>query len=184
MDAGDWGTWAGSIFTGLTLAAALLQIGNERIQRRKVERERELVSRREQATKVSAWIIKPYDFPIWTIISNSSHEPVFNVIVSLVAIQGAGPPRDAAEAPFDYQYRNAISVVPPGTCQLSIESGGHGMNLHLGLEIAFTDSASHHWVRKGNGELAEIAKNPVDYYHMIRPLSWSYPEIDPGEDIP
>jgi hypothetical protein len=56
------------------------------------------------------------------------------------------------------------------------------MSLHLGLEIAFTDSDTHHWVRKRNGDLMEISQSSIEYYCMQPPIRWKYPDTESLDD--
>lgn len=184
MPPGDWATWAAAVFTGSAVFVALWQIHVERRERQKVERRAEEEQKRRQATKVSAWITKAYDDPMWIAVRNSSDEPVYEVIVSLVSVQGAGPPRDAHDTEPDFRYRAFLSVVPPGRFYASMPYGGHGMSMRFGLEVAFTDASGQYWVRKGNGDLSCIATPAIDYYRVHRPVGWDYPVIESMNDIP
>lgn len=184
MPPGDWATWAAAVFTGAAVFVALWQIHVERRERQKVERSAQEERKRLQATKVSAWITKAYNDPIWIAVLNNSDEPVYEVVISLVSVQGAGPPRDAHDIESKFRYRAFLSVVPPGRFYASMPYGGHGMFIRFGLEVAFTDASGQYWVRKGNGDLSCIAIPAIDYYQLHKPVAWDYPVIESMNDIP
>jgi hypothetical protein len=181
----DWlsgiGTCFGALGTFFAFGAALWQISNERKARKKAEKEAISERIRAQAVQISAWVVRfmhsqgnQNGVPLLASVLNASKEPVYEVIISLVSIQGAGY-RDARQAPEYYTSRKYLSVLPPGQYYISIPSGGNAMMVRYGLEICFTDSSGRHWVRKGNGNLIEINQSPPDYYNVPRPIGWEYP---------
>lgn len=85
MKMGDWATWVGSIGTAGTLIFTLIQIYNDKKDRKKGEKE-------SQAKKVSSWIESSDLDNHRTIcrVNNLSDSPVCNVILTaefLVQIQ-------------------------------------------------------------------------------------------------
>jgi hypothetical protein len=182
MEIGDVATWAGAIFTAATFIAAFWQISTERKIRKKTQQHAESERIRSQAVHVSTWIVQPSGFPMYAAVLNKSNEPVYEVIISLVGIQGAFP-HDAHEVKEYYPYRSFLNVLPPGRFYISIPSAGHGMSTSFALEISFTDSSGHHWVRKGNGKLIKITQCAIDYYNIPRPVGWEYPSIENIEEI-
>lgn len=52
------------------------------------------------------------------------------------------------------------------------------MQARPGIELAFTDAARRHWIRRAAGELIQIADDPNRYYHVERPLP-SYAALVP-----
>lgn len=166
---GDLGTWVGAIATSCAVIFALIQLAIERYSRARD-------ARLSRAASIAAWIVKPYEFPMGLSALNSSNEPVYQVILTLVSIQGGGPPRDAHNAPEDFTHRTCLSVLPPGRYRLWMTSGGHGMGSRYAVEVCFTDASGRNWVRKGNGRLKRLRKNPVQYYKLRQPIGWLYPE--------
>ncbi len=170
-----WGTWAGSVFTGLAVGSALYQIGMER-------RNRKLAEQRQQAAKVTAWLVRPWDIPAVAAVLNNSDEPAYQVILTIVAIQGAAA-RTGLEGGPSWPYRAYLGVLPPGKFYLTIPSGGHGMMLRFAIEICFTDAGGRSWVRLAKGSLTAIKHSPVDYYGLPRPIGWEYPEHETIADF-
>lgn len=178
---GDVATWVAGVGTIATFIVALLQIKTERDARIKREKETHVRKMRDQAEHVSSWILKesPDHSKVWIAVSNQSTRPVYQVIVSLVMIQGSGP-RDGKDTPSTEQVH--LSVAPPGVIYVSIPANYHGMNRHPGIEIAFKDALGKCWVRKGSGDLVEIEKTPVEYYAIDLPTSWQFGEVELPND--
>jgi hypothetical protein len=49
---------------------------------------------------------------------------------------------------------------------------GVGRQGRLAIEIAFTDGAGAHWIRRSTGRLDEIPANAVDHYGIGRPVDY------------
>jgi hypothetical protein len=112
--------------------------------------------------------------PIYLV--NGSEEPVYEPVVGLVAIQGAAPRtieewlemrrRGHAEQDCRPVPVTTVSILPPGKSVVWIQ--GTGWSGHLSgrsaAEIAFTDRAGVHWVRRGGGQIAELSENPFEYF--------------------
>lgn len=130
----------------------------------------------EQAKSISAWI-GPMTGDVTTkfTVSNKSESPVYEVVASLVSVQGAAY-SSGLETPLE--SRAFLSILPPGCQQIgwNILIDG-GMGLHFGVEIAFTDCCGINWVRKCDGSLIKISDKAVEYYGLSRPLIWEYPAI-------
>lgn len=141
---------------------------------REMANQNQVLARQSQARSVSAWLDDPHSIPAHATLANSSTEPVFQVVMSLVGIQGAGPPTDASEAPGNYEFRTCVGVLPPGEFHFDLPSAGHAMNIHLAIEVAFSDGAGVHWVRHGDGILSELPCSAPDYYSLPRPIHWVY----------
>jgi len=157
---GDVATWFTGLATFGALVVAFIQINNERKIRKSQER-------RSQAEHISAYIAKEEDYKAQIAILNLSTEPVYEVIVSIVAFQGANPgPKHIA----------SLSVVPPGKAHVVTEADYHGMSFHPSIEIAFKDVRGKSWVLSGRCYLTEISQSHVDYYKLSRPLGWQLPE--------
>lgn len=165
VNAGFWGdapTWIAAIGTVAAVSLALWEAGSER--RRRVRQER-----RAQAENVSAW----FDYANNDlVVSNESTQPVYEAVLSMVLMQGAGPRRgeDLHEGPGD--HRRVFAVVPPGRWRAAGPIGWAGMSAHPGVEVAFTDHRATHWVRRAGGGIETIASAPIDYFVIGRPLSF------------
>lgn len=170
LDFGNVPGWISGIGTTLAVSLALYQTTTDRIKRTREER-------RSQATLVSGWPegekVTNNAYITATVLLNNSDEPVYEVVVSLVLVQGAGPRR--GEDLDSTHHRPVLSILPPGKWVVEVSGKGFGMGLRPGIEIAFTDRRGHHWIRRTDGTLQEITKNAVDYYALGRPQSYSVP---------
>jgi hypothetical protein len=56
-----------------------------------------------------------------------------------------------------------MSLLPPGTWRTWISGRGWGgiLSGRLGVDLAFTDRAGLHWVRRANGQLEELPADPL-----------------------
>lgn len=110
------------------------------------------------------------------IIQNSSTQSVYSLIASLVSLQGAfrqtAVPKARVKPGQVIDFQRTVGQVPPGQHETKIRSGGHGMSLKLGVEIAFRDAAGVCWLRHGDGRLDEIADDPATLYNLILPVGW------------
>jgi hypothetical protein len=149
---------------------ALVQIRNDRKRRRHIER-------RAQAERVSAWPGQNGERQPVTLF-NGSDEPVYEAVVTLVLIQGAGAQRGEDLAPELAGYRATTGVIPPGRWLVYVEGGWGGMYRKPGVEVAFTDRAGIHWVRRANGQLEEISQGAFEYFNLSRPLELVTPEAN------
>jgi hypothetical protein len=202
-------TWVAAIGTVGALIAALIQINTERKRRHSQEVEDRAERHIAQARLVAAFlgseetrgrptpeelhrpVSEPSDrTPIYLV--NGSAEPVYEPVIGLVAIQGAAPRtmEDWLEARRrqsepDQEYRpvpiTTASVLPPGKSMVWIE--GTGWSAHLSgrssAEVAFTDRAGSHWIRRANGQLEELPCEPLKYFHdrgLFSPFELQTPE--------
>lgn len=178
MKIGNWAEWAAAIFTGGAIFTALYQVRNERnvrLEEQKADTERK---KRYQAEHVSAWYPREIEAPLtWAAVQNHATEPVFQVVVSVVGIQGAGPPQ---KSPImdNYPYRAFLSCLPSGRYYIRIPHGGGGMMKRFGLEVAFSDAAGRHWIRYGTGALESLPVDAPTYYQVRRPIGWEYATTD------
>lgn len=162
---GDIGTWVSGIGIVSTFIIGFLQINNERKFRKEKEK-------REQAVHISAFILKETPEKTTIALLNLSNEPVYEVIVSIAAFQGTSisPTKHISR-----QYTSFLSIVPPGKSSTTVDGSYNEMSFHPSIEIAFKDVKGKNWLRTGRGTLTEIAKSPVEYYKLHRPLQWSLP---------
>lgn len=104
-------------------------------------------------------------------VMNNSNDTVYQVILTAVLVQGAGP-QDGRDVE-GCNSRVLLSSVAPGK---TVRCVGHldcSMHKALGCEVAFTDRYGRSWVRKSDGHLGRIRfKTPVDYYGLMQPVEW------------
>jgi hypothetical protein len=149
---------------------ALVQIGQDR--RRRTDE-----ARLSQARRIAAWPGEETDGRQEVILLNRSDEPVYEAVVSFVFIQGAAW-RAGEEIPPDRASSSQVTtgLIPPGRSRVWLPGDWHGINLRPGVEIAFTDRAGIHWVRRANGDLDELLDRPFDHYNVARPMNLVTPE--------
>jgi hypothetical protein len=118
---------------------------------------------------------------------NGSDEPVYTLVVSLVFIQGAGP--RTTEDLLRYRQSTGaqqvpittVSMLPGGTSRVWLD-GTHWSGIlsgRIGAELAFTDRAGSHWVRRATGKLEELPYEPLEYFkewEMYAPYELQTPE--------
>jgi hypothetical protein len=153
-----------------SVCIALRQVRNDR--RRHTPEER-----RAQAERVSVWPGPKAD-PQPVALLNSSHEPVYEAVASFVFIDGSGPMRGEDASPELAGRRVRIGVIPPGRWRVCVDGGWNGMYSRLGVEVAFTDHAGVHWVRRADGQLEQLPRGAFDYFELPRPLDLTSPERD------
>lgn len=181
---GDVPTWIAAIGTVGALFAALWQIRTERNRRLAADERLRSERHLEQARLVAAYVgeeerrdTRPSG-PTTTegrtavYLANNSPEPVYSVVTGLVFIQGAAPRTLEATLELNHgqhQRRGPIttvSILPGGLHRVWIDgTGWHGvLSGRSGAEVAFTDRAGAHWIRRATGELEELPKPPLDYF--------------------
>lgn len=161
---GDIATWVSGIGIVSTFIIGFIQISHER----RIRKEKE---HKEQAERISAFIIKETPTKATIALLNLSQEPIYEVIVSISAFQG---PADVHQS-VNRQYTSFLSVVPPGKSFTFVDGRYNELSFHPAIEVAFKDVKGKDWVRTGRGALKEINKSPVDYYKLRRPLNWKLP---------
>lgn len=199
---GDVPTWVAAVGTVGALGAALWQIRNERILRRDADKRLRIEHHLEQARLVAAYMGEQdkaedeLETPTADqgrtafYLANNSPEPVYSVVVGLVFVQGAGP--RTLEDMIDLNQKQysrrgpvtTISILPGGLYRVWI--GGTGWHQILsgraGVDIAFTDRAGAHWIRRATGQLDELAMPPLEYlqeWNFDGPHDFQTPERVP-----
>jgi hypothetical protein len=161
--------------------------------------------RLEQARRVSAWTDK-FDEEMHGLfdegfgrvpwaqqikLTNSSGEAVYEVVAYLVWVQGSAPRTgEATETHYRsgpnsaeggiFRMRAIVQVLPPGNYRLDLAGPTNTpMQGRLSLEVAFTDGAGRHWVRRvPTGNLEALAIAPVAHYGITRPIP-TYNKLEP-----
>jgi hypothetical protein len=123
-------------------------------------------------------------------LANNSSEPVYSVVVGLVFVQGTGP--RTLEAMIDLNHRQynrrgpvtTVSILPGGLYRVWIEGVGWHRILsgRAGVDIAFTDRAGAHWLRRATGQLDELPEPPLEYFqawNFYGPHDFQTPERVP-----
>jgi hypothetical protein len=87
---GDVATWVTGIATILLFVIGFLQIRNERRSRIKSEKKQEDRQKRSQAELVSCWRVKENREGSWLAVLNHSHQPIYQVIVSVARLGQLG----------------------------------------------------------------------------------------------
>jgi hypothetical protein len=158
------------------LVAAFVQIANERTARRRLANEADQRDRRAQAELVSAWYDRDIEeagsLHAYLTLSNRSDAPVYQAVATLVIVRGAGPV--SGREVRDDASRSVLWNIPPGRMRTVVSGGWAGMSRVPAGELAFTDAAGHHWLRRADGRLGEIDRPAADYYKLdAPPAGWS-----------
>ncbi len=182
LSVGDLATWVGAAATSGALWLAIRGLLKERQHRIDAEIGATKRTHRSQAEAVFAWYegfnsgtgpapLGGFDS---LIVRNDSNLPVYDAVVSLVLVQGAGARtgEELAEHPtLRYTLRKEAFVIPPGTWRFRIVEGWRGMSARAGAEVAFRDARGSSWVRRANGVLEELTAEPFDHMNVWRPIS-------------
>jgi hypothetical protein len=187
---GDLPTWLAAIGTVGALIVAFIQIGTER----RLRHEREL---KEQARLIAAitgpavnedeakaeaergrrgWIGAASAGTARTAIDliNGSLEPVYRIVLGVVYVQGTSPRtmEEWLKRGLSQQPITTVSVLPSGTYRVWIsgywlDAGGGGMGGRSAAEVAFTDRAGKHWIRRATGQLEELPEDPIEHFGRL-----------------
>lgn len=176
-----------AIATFIAVVIAYIGLSRERMARRDDEAARNAELRRQQAERVCGW------YGGWRgegtnkiVIQNDSGLPVYNVVISLVLVQGAGPKTGEEVASLERsqksiapnenasgcdQLRTEVFLVPPGRWEVELVAHGAGMSARPGIEIAYRDAKGSSWIRRANGILVEIHRDPFEYLYVSLPIT-------------
>ncbi|WP_156763821.1 hypothetical protein [Mycobacterium sp. 852002-50816_SCH5313054-b] len=196
----EWGTAAACFAAVGTVGTLAWGVGQGLYLMAQANREKRLA----QARQISGWttplppsipradIFPPAFGPCQNAqsvhLANSSAEAVYEVVVHIVWIQGAAP-RTGEEIEAHYRnprpgeppdrMRAVVQVLPPNTYWLPLAGPTSMVPAgRLGLEVAFTDGAGRHWIRRvPTGNLEQLDTPPVEHYGIGRPLGYS--EVKP-----
>ncbi len=196
LNYGDVPTWIASVGTVAAFGAALIQINTERHRRHQAEAQDREERHRAQARLISAMPgptesaeeTQPLGGRSAIDCFNGSSEPAYNAVVGIVFIQGAAPrtTEDMLKLRLgDNEYQavptTTLSILPPGNSRAWIP-GTHWTSIlagRAGAEIAFTDRAGTHWIRRATGDLDQLPVDPLQYFHQFGfsgPYEYQTPE--------
>jgi len=132
VNLGDLPSWFVGVGTVGTLIAATWQIGSERKRRLKQDAADRKAARRRQASLVACWVgdlddkNDPGPMSPWfggtttpIMLTNGSGEPVYDVVIALTYLQGAGAPgriedwKSRADESHDAPW-STVAILPPG----------------------------------------------------------------------
>jgi hypothetical protein len=177
----------------------LWQIGTERKRRH----EREALEREERhqtQARLIAAVIGPEVPPEERVkdieilgrtgvdLINGSAEPVYRLVVAIVNIQGTSPATIERWVENRQRARQTgipnpvpittVSILPSGVHRVWIQGIGWGRVLsgRRAAEVAFTDRAGSHWIRRATGQLEELAEDPISHYLGAGPHELQIPE--------
>jgi hypothetical protein len=115
---------------------------------------------------------------------NTTPNPVYKAIVTLVYIQGSGwhsgqelthwPAVDRRQD-LIRQFQRDVQEIPTGRSRVQVSGEWGTLGARPGVEIAYQDSKGHSWLRLSNGKLNSIKQDPATYYGLIAPLDWIEP---------
>ena len=207
---GDVATWVAAIGTVSAVVVALVQVARERSARLTQEAQDRTDRHLAHARLISAWTGPAeaipeaerveygdaesdpafnYRTPIY--VHNSSAEPIYEIVVGVVFIQGAAP--RTLEGILDLRQRRrqqtaelaakgvdvsteqrafqgdpvtTAGIVPPGTWRVWIQGKGWTsiMAGRAGVDVAFVDRAGVSWVRRAMGPLEELPMRPLEHF--------------------
>ena len=164
----DYAAWAAALGTFLATVLTALNLRREAQWRREDERQRSENEKREQAARITAWILTDQKLGQTKKdiirISNQSFSPVYHCVATFVINEQNGQ-----HYPAD--YRRKLTTLPPGEWQLATPKGWRGMSARPGVEIAFTDAHGVHWVRTAVGQLQESPIDAIKHYGVEMPYS-------------
>lgn len=193
MNWGDVPTWVAAIGTVGTLVAALVQISSERARRLAADEQLREERHIEQARRVAAYVGEVEKPPLphgdrnddrgrtAFYLVNNSPEPVYSVVVGMVFLQGAVPRSLEDMLRLNHEQYGGrqgpittVSILPSGLHRVWIAGADWHRILsgRAGAEIAFTDAAGAHWIRRASGQLGELAHPPFEYlkrWHFYGP---------------
>lgn len=161
MTSQDWASWIGAIGTAGATLIATITLALEAWRRR-------CDKRKEQATRITAWILTGQKSEQKTEdiirISNQSLSPAYRCVANFVINEQDGRHSQA-------DYRRMVTTLPPGEWQLAAPKGWGGMCYRPGVEIAFTDARGVHWIRNAVGQLRESPIDAIKHYGIELPYS-------------
>lgn len=180
-------TWAGAgdvVGAGGVLAAWFGVYWADRLRRRG--------ETHAQANLVAGWVgavgqsTASLSGEVLVTLANGSAVPVYQVAVFVVAQGGREPATAEAIATAAAegeeaanQWYRLFAVLPPGRWVIRCPWSS-GMLRQPVAEIAFTDAAGAHWVRRASGELQKLPRDPVSCLRLDVTITVAAPDTPGG----
>lgn len=147
------------------------RIANEQLQYERAKNHEE--EERSQAVLVSAWINPNVNrcrddvvnSQSVIIVNNAGSQPVYDVVITAGAIQGAAPSvltGDDVAVP--------VGTLPPGQYEICVPMPSPGMHTRFNAAIGFTDTYGQSWIRDAAGKLSKVKKRPYEYFDLSLPI--------------
>lgn len=176
--------------------AGLMELQAQELRESLDDRKREAAERRRAQARLIAAVLGPEEQPeapgspyrTAVDLTNGSPEPVYRLVVAQVAIQGAAPrtieewlrlrddqPDTTARYSFPLPTTTA-NILASGRGRVWVNTSGGGMGVRFGAEVAFTDRAGSHWIRRATGQLEELDEDPITHYLGAGPHDLGTPE--------
>lgn len=184
-------TWVGGIGTTAAFAVAFFGQLRERHDREEaIEQERQdrqediqrLEDKEHQSRQVAAWIEKTGGSSLEdeareaacevVLLQNTSHMPVYNVVVTLVSGTSVGSTtgEQMVETDPKTMSQRVFLVLPPGLHETKMKQQvPDGSFARYTVEVAFTTTDGKHWARRGTGRLDELQKEPFKVMGVEEP---------------
>jgi hypothetical protein len=174
---GDLASWVEAIGTVGTLAGLTVgRLRDRRAQRARDERAQRARDERAQAEAISGWYggtelrtsaTPPTNAPPTKMfLLNRSDAPVYRVVATLAFLSGT-PPKTGEEwvqHTKQMPFARAFGALPPGRWRVDVDSGWGASGARPGVEVAFTDKAGRHWIRRADGRLDSIRDDAMTHY--------------------
>jgi hypothetical protein len=168
-----WATAVQAFGTVMAFVAAFTAFAWQWAQTRTLEQQRAAFERASQASRVAGWLVltgSGQDEGYEITVRNSSDLPVTRLMAMIV--DGRYGPPVGEPAAFDCGIVAPFDPVPPSTTlRTRTGSPGGASGWRPSVQIAFTDAAGRHWVRRPDGALFEIDVSPGDLFNYS---FWSY----------
>ena len=138
-----------AVGTIVAIGFSTIQIRKDRILREK-----------EQALRIVCWMsdieVNKKEPGCIVEIMNESHEPIYNVAISIDCVHYDEKNVDRVNDECSY-----FRIIPPGHYLTRVKYGGGGMHAQFGASISFTDSKGKFWYRDSWGRLFKKKENAI-----------------------
>lgn len=191
LDWGDVPSWLGGLGTTAAFIVAFCGQRKERGDRQEAIREeredrqediQRLEDKEHQSRQVAAWIEKTGGSSQEdeareaarevVFLQNTSHMPIYNVVVTLVSGTSVGSTtgEQMVETDPKTMSRRVFLVLPPGLHETEMEQQvPDGSFARYTVEVAFTTTDGKHWARRGTGRLDELKGEPFKVMAVEEP---------------
>lgn len=159
------------IFDIIQAVGTIVAIGFSTIQVRKDR----ILREKEQALSIVCWMsdikVNQNEQGCIVEIMNESHEPIYNVAISVDCVHCDEKHVDRINNECSYFH-----IIPPGHYSARVKYGGGGMHMQFGASISFTDSKGKYWYRDSWGRLIKQKRNAISTRNIVLPVVSEYLE--------